>query len=762
MSTSNNKSRPSPHSSKSFTRYEPSTSAGPVEGRSRATTVTSPVTARKSLEEDRDDVFTRKHEDDTDAPTIAIARSQSLPDRFDELPVELASLTDRFIESLSSPSFSGPPTIDQISELFQSFYTTAADRISTHITTLRLKLERDGSTLTRGGARPVGAKKSSDSLRGTNQDANQQMLTASEVAEKRQQRRSLDYKKVLLEEAVEKRACESIYGKIWQHKSTLDEIKDEKLRSKTAALALVGISLRDLGITDGKTGKTVEDIQQALGPARDGLMKMSEERYPLGKLEHLTAAHKVIVETLADIHGSSSSADEILPTLIYTLITAPVEGVDAISNLNFIQRFRYADKIDGEAAYCLTNLEAAIGFLEDVDLTTLRADERAEGPQRIPSGALTPSLEMLEPFPSLGNPTTSVDPTAATGMATPAKNKSVQALAATQDPPSPRHQRTLSDLLRPVQNANDAVRASAKEGIDHLTNTLDNSLKMFVTRLKDHLPDSTKHDSINLPQTLDQARALVSKPVTPEAPEDSVTISETSSLADTGGSSEVPGMVSKPSPAQATRAPVEDKVLALFGGKRSNATTAVAASSQNLTRERSNDRDSIRSNSSANKKVSFAASDAPKASTLTTTPGNPLDAVKSLASSNLNPLNHVGSAFGAFKSFARPVLVSPPPSTVNVPKRDRSVTSPMTDGASSSRTSTNSHTTSLEKQLEPEIDRTMMALKIRRAKPPIKEFMDIRKADELKLKDVQTLLDDYQRLARLLHDLANEDNDRNT
>lgn len=713
-------------------------------------------------------MFTRKHEDTTDAPSIAIARSQSLPDRFDELPIELISLTDRFIESLSSPLFSGPPSIDQIAELFQSFYVTAAERIATHITTLRLKLERDSSSSARAGTRLIGVKKSSDSLGTTGQDANQQMLTASEVAEKRRQRRLLDYKKVLLEEAVEKRACESIYDKIWQHKSTLDEIKDEKLRSKTAALALVGISLRDLGISDGKNGRTAEDIQQALGPARDGLMKMSHEHYPLGKLEHLTAAHKVIVETLADIHGSSSSADEILPTLIYTLITAPVEGIDAISNLNFIQRFRSTDKIDGEAAYCLTNLEAAIGFLEDVDLTTLRADERAEGPERVPSGALTPSVEMLEPFPALSQTaisattTTSIDPIVATGTATLAKNKSVPALSAAHNPSLPRHQRTLSDLLRPVQNANEAVRATAKEGIDHLTNTLDNSLKMFVTRLKDHLPDSIKDDSMSLPRTLDQARVLVSKPVTPEAPDDGVTISETSSLADTSGLSESPSTVGKSAPAQATRAPAEDKVLALFGGKRSHATAAAAAAAapQGSTRDRSNDRESIRSNSSANKKVSFASSDTPKAGTPTTTPGNPLDAVKSLASSNLNPLNHVGSAFGALKSFARPALVSPPPSAMNVPKRDRSVTSPMVDGMSLSRTSINDRISTSEKQLEHEPDRTAMALKIKQAKPPIKKFMDASTADELKLKDVQHLLEDYQRLARLLHTLLDEDNDR--
>ena len=76
------------------------------------------------------------------------------------------------------------------------------------------------------------------------------MLTASEVTERRKARRLLEHKRIVLEEAVERRVCEKVYGKIWQHKSTLDEVRDEKLRSKTAALALVGIGLKDLGRGD--------------------------------------------------------------------------------------------------------------------------------------------------------------------------------------------------------------------------------------------------------------------------------------------------------------------------------------------------------------------------------------------------------------------------------------------------------------------------------------------------------------------------------
>merc|ERR1712093_875119 len=161
---------------------------------------------------------------------------------------------------------------------------------------------------------------------------------------------------VALEEAVERRVTEGIYARIWRHRSTQDEAQDEKLRSKTAALSVVGIGLTDLGIDLGQESSENPDatkekeVKEWLEGAREELIAMNDEKYPLGKLHHLKAAHKAIVGTLSHFHPSSS-ADEIMPMLIYTLITSRPEGIDVISNLYFIQRFRNESKIDGEAAY---------------------------------------------------------------------------------------------------------------------------------------------------------------------------------------------------------------------------------------------------------------------------------------------------------------------------------------------------------------------------------------------------------------------------
>ncbi|XHG02418.1 hypothetical protein AWENTII_005770 [Aspergillus wentii] len=327
--------------------------------------------------------------------------SRGVQDQPEELPIELASLTDRFVNSLSAKTHSSPPTIDKISMLFQDFYVRAESHIATHISALASRINRDPSP------QPLPKLRGSTNNKGT-QDGTEkaisgrQMLTASEVAEKRKARKFLAYKRVALEEAVERKACEGIYDKIWRHKATLDEVRDEKLRSKTAAFMLVGINLKDLGIDldhnaiDEQKQKEADDC---LSVARECLAKMNDEKYPLGKLQHLAAAHKAIVDALTKLLPSTSSADEILPTLIYSLITCPPEGINIISNLLFIQRFRSSSKMDGETAYCLTNLEAAICFLENVDLSSLRGEESQDGQTKSASNTSTPSTEHNDPFP---------------------------------------------------------------------------------------------------------------------------------------------------------------------------------------------------------------------------------------------------------------------------------------------------------------------------------------------------------------------------
>ncbi|KAL3474899.1 hypothetical protein BJX99DRAFT_171905 [Aspergillus californicus] len=605
--------------------------------------------------------------------------SRNVQNQPEKLPIELISLTDRFVSSLSARVHTSPPTIDKISNLYQDFYLRAESHIATHISALASRINRDPSPY------PPNSKDTANPSR--------QMLTASEVTERRTARKLLASKRVDLEEAVERRACESIYDKLWRHKSTLDEIRDEKLRSKTAALLLVGINLKELGVdidisaVDEKNQKEAEDC---FSTACDYLTKMNDEKYPLGKLRHLAAAHKAIVDALTKLLPSSSSADEILPALIYTLITCPPEGINVISNLDFIQRFRASSKVDGESAYCLTNLEAAISFLENVDLSELRADVAQDGHAKSPSGDSARLAENVEPpQPGPQKSTSSVSPINVSADK-PTGTEPLDALPG----PTPAQQGRLNTLFQPPAKvlgaANDAVRNSADQGLKNISATLDSSFNFLFGRLKElqtnQIPGKDGEGPV-LPKTLAEARRLVTST----------------------GSSQLNKEVGIP---KEPPAPEQSRLKRI--GSMAEDTFTGLVSGQRGPRDRS--ADSVRTQGSS--RASIAASSlskdenrAPSSSSVLSTP-TPLESMRSFGNT-LNPLNHIP---GMMRGFGRTTPDSPALPSPSLPDRIRA--------PSSTR--------------ESAID------------PPIQRFLQTQSANELTIGDVGVLLEDYKRISTAL------------
>ncbi|KAJ9302183.1 hypothetical protein DTO271G3_1049 [Paecilomyces variotii] len=668
------------------------------------------------------DVFEKRGSSDSDNGNLAEDGEPLLEaeEGFDELPIELMSLTDRFVYSLSAKVYTTPPSIDKISDMFQEFYERAETHIATHISTLASRLNRE--------APPVPSKSvKGGTTAGTEKvPADHQMLTVSEVAEKRKARKLLEYKRVALEEAVERRACESIYDKIWHHKSTLDEVRDEKLRSKTAALSVVGIDLKDLGIEAfSGDGKKQEEANEWLAAARESLMKMNDEKYPLGKLRHLTAAHKAIVDTLTNLLPSSSSADEILPTLIYSLITCPPDGVNAISNLLFIQRFRSSSKVDGETAYCLTNLEAAISFLENVDLSSLRADELPGGQQKAPSGSVTPASEKTDPFrPPKETPSSYVTSASAapefSKPSTPTKDSISATLPRPQLAAPQSQQRRLSNLFQPPAKvlgaANDAVRNTADQGLKNIGNTLDNSFNFLFGRLKEMQNQGSDQRPV-LPKTLDEARRLVTSPSKLENGTD---------LNDDGSIK----AFSTPDPApRPTRARTEDRLLAIVGGNKTP-------------RERSTDSAQSRSSSTRNptipsrsQKEEANSSPTPGGSIFSSSSAStPLESMKNFGNT-FNPLNHIP---GMIRGFGRSAT-TPDPGT--------GVTTPATPAPAIPSPADNKTQPTLYGSAD-------VSATLSRIDPPLRRFLETEDAGDLKLRDVAELLQDYKRLAAALASLG--------
>ncbi|KAK8026949.1 VPS9 domain-containingprotein [Apiospora marii] len=642
----------------------------------------------------------------------------------EDIPIELISLTDNFIDGLSAKVNAVPPNIDNLSRRFQDFYATASHHIQTHIDSLASRQSRYESPRPAAPSRASTAsilRAKAASLTGKDKpkpasttEGEQQMLTAEELANRKKARIALEQKKVLLEEGVERRLCEGIYDRIYRHKSTHDTEADEKLRSKTAALGLVGIGLAELGLgvkvdedseddTDAALQKQ-EEIRQYLEQARKNLTTMHEKRYPLGKLNYLKAAQKSIVDTLSHFQ-LSSSADEIMPLLIYTLITMPPEKLDVISDLKFIQRFRWEEKLDGESTYCLTNLEAAILFLDTVDLASLRADESLTGPAKLGSMSGSPRTETFPPAytPGISEPTqsaASLTPTEAQGSKAPPSPTTAKALA---------QRRRLSDLIQtPAQaigNARDSFFDTADQSFKNISNSLGDSYNFFIGRLRD-TTDSGKE--LIVPRTLDDARKLIGTP----PPEDPASLD---------GSIPVQGRESG-SPA-ASR---DDKILHLVGGRK-------------VPRDRDRSTDSTRSGRSASssKKVVFANEEREKAGTPVSVTGassssNPalVDQMRNLTNT-FNPMNRLAS-MSMIRGFGRttptptaPAKDAPPPGK------------PMEGG-------------DLASQAFPDIAPSLPPKDIPQINGPNKRFMELQNPADLKLGEVLELLRDYRRLANAL------------
>ena len=655
------------------------------------------------------------------------------------------SIRYRFIESLTNAKiYQTPPSVEKLSDLFQDFYSQADSYISTHINTLKTRQNRENSpapsvssrsSANTGRSAKLKSKASRETLDSLERPApEQQMLTPQEISDRRKARRVLEHKRLALEEAVERKACESVYNRIWRHRSSLDEVRDEKLRSRVAALALVGISLKDLGVDLNSLNQSKDSIAARVNQVEDGvsrahreLLKMNDIKYPLGLIHHLSAAHQIIVDLLTNLRQSSSSADDILPTLIYTLITMPSEGIKVISNFEFIQRFRNSNKIRGEAAYCLTNLEAAITFLETVDLATLRDDEALEGPPKPTSQPSTPRIETTNfatrPTPasaSISPPATSPVTAAAQVKSTTPTTRPPQTTDAEKlsRPASPTHHRSLSSLFQPPANAfgaaSGAVRSTADHSLKNVSNALDSSFKLLFGRLKEQQIQSEGVGSDGtaiVPRTLDDARRLVSP---------RYDMDENGNIS--GASSFTEHLDETP---ERNSAKSGERLLGLIGGQKQardrSVDSVVSADSGVKPTTLLVDTEKVSSNNTASSQVAAAASSVQPMSA--STPTSAVDSMRNLGNT-LNPLNRI-AGMNMMRGFGR--------------------SSPST-GLPSAAVATPAVEQNKEKEPSPKL--------VAKIDPPVQRFLEAATVNELRMGEIGELLRDYRRLAGALKDLG--------
>ncbi|BGP17584.1 hypothetical protein JCM10213_001232 [Rhodosporidiobolus nylandii] len=96
--------------------------------------------------------------------------------------------------------------------------------------------------------------------------------------------------------------------------------------------------------------------------------------------------------------SSTSSADLILPLLIYSVVRANPPHL--VSHLNFVHRFRSESLLHGQSSYCFTNFSAVVEFLTNIDVEALGiTSQKPLGGSPSPSPALgsSPSPSSLSP-----------------------------------------------------------------------------------------------------------------------------------------------------------------------------------------------------------------------------------------------------------------------------------------------------------------------------------------------------------------------------
>jgi len=103
---------------------------------------------------------------------------------------------------------------------------------------------------------------------------------------------------------------------------------------------------------------------------------------------------KVIFGLLRHVQGAeATSADAFVPILIFVVLRANPDNM--LSNVEYINRFRSASKLQGESGYYLSSLSGAIAFIETMDASSLSNITQEEFEDNVSA-----AIQQLPPSPT--------------------------------------------------------------------------------------------------------------------------------------------------------------------------------------------------------------------------------------------------------------------------------------------------------------------------------------------------------------------------
>ncbi|BGP56436.1 hypothetical protein JCM8202v2_004054 [Rhodotorula sphaerocarpa] len=124
-------------------------------------------------------------------------------------------------------------------------------------------------------------------------------------------------------------------------------------------------SQEERAVPEIKLPESARDLSDSMSEATGSSMVPAEPSPPLSVFEKSRGRDR----PSASATTSSSSADLILPLLIYSVVRANPPHL--VSHLRYIHRFRCESLLHGQASYCATNFDAVIEWAQHVDLSTL-------------------------------------------------------------------------------------------------------------------------------------------------------------------------------------------------------------------------------------------------------------------------------------------------------------------------------------------------------------------------------------------------------
>ncbi|KAJ2495924.1 hypothetical protein GGI11_008309, partial [Coemansia sp. RSA 2049] len=181
-------------------------------------------------------------------------------------------------------------------------------------------------------------------------------------------------------EGMEKLVMNRLYHLCFSPSTSDDSDKDHVISEKMSLFRW--IRAEHLDIQQTASASATESFLQF---ARTELLKINSFKSPRDKVICILNCCTVIYALLrtakeqqednaAGTHQqppveSDVGADRFLPILIYVVIMANPPKL--VSNLQYIMRFRSADRMQSEAGYYVTNLQGAVAFIESMDASCL-------------------------------------------------------------------------------------------------------------------------------------------------------------------------------------------------------------------------------------------------------------------------------------------------------------------------------------------------------------------------------------------------------